>query len=49
MRAAFARGQKYSILPALDLDGIIALDIFEGSGNMEKFTSFIRDQVVRLS
>ena len=36
-RATFIRGQRYSILPALTSDGIIALDIFEGSVNKEKF------------
>jgi hypothetical protein len=28
--SSFLRGQKYSVLPALSLDGIIALDVFEG-------------------
>src|SRR6266436_861518 len=46
MRAAFLRGQKYSILPALDSTGIIALDIFKGAVNKEKFISFIRNHVV---
>ena len=31
-RAEFIRGQRFSVLPALLSDGIIALDIFEGSG-----------------
>jgi len=44
-RAAFIRGQRYSILPALTCDGIIALDIFEGSVNKEKFISFLQDLV----
>ena len=46
MRAAFFRGQKYSILPALDCNGVIALDIFEGAVNKERFIYFLRDQVV---
>jgi hypothetical protein len=42
MRAAFLQGQKYSILPALDSTGIIALDIFEGAVNKKRdsFLSF---------
>jgi len=46
MRAAFFRGQKYSILPALDCNGVIALDIFEGAVNKERFISFLRNDVV---
>lgn len=45
-RTTFLRGVKYSILPALSLDGIIALEIFEGSVNREKFIQFLRSQVV---
>ncbi|CDO71854.1 hypothetical protein BN946_scf184939.g78 [Trametes cinnabarina] len=40
-REFFIRGQRYSILPALSLDGIIALDVFETSLTAEKFTLFI--------
>ena len=40
-RDAFIRGQRFSILPALTVDGIIALDIFEGSVNKVKFSSFL--------
>ncbi|KAG2048103.1 hypothetical protein BDR06DRAFT_843968, partial [Suillus hirtellus] len=36
---------KYSILPALDCNGILALDIFEGSVNKERFVSFLHEQV----
>jgi hypothetical protein len=45
-RAAFIRGQRYSILPALTSDGIIALDIFEGSVNKEKFIRFLKEDLV---
>jgi len=45
-RAAFIRGQQYSILPALTCDGIIALDIFEGSVNKERFIQFLNEQLV---
>jgi hypothetical protein len=34
---SFLRGWKYSILPALSVNGIVALDIFEGSVNQEHF------------
>jgi len=45
-RAAFLRGTCYSVLPALTTEGIIALDIFEGSVTKDRFLAFIRDQVV---
>ncbi|KAJ2932452.1 hypothetical protein H1R20_g4639, partial [Candolleomyces eurysporus] len=41
----FIRGQRYSVLPALTTDGILALDIFEGSVNKERFISFIRNDI----
>lgn len=47
-RSTFLRGTKYSILPALSLEGIVALDIFEGSVNRERFLAFLRTQVVCL-
>jgi transposase len=45
-RATFIRGQRFSVLPALTHKGIIALDIFEGSVNKEKFIQFIDQQLV---
>lgn len=45
-RAAFLRGQRFSILPALTCDGVIALDIFEGSVNKERFIQFVEQQLV---
>jgi transposase len=45
-RMTFHRGKKYSILPALATDGIIGLEIFEGSVTKEKFLSFLRTHVV---
>ena len=45
-RATFLCGQRYSILPALTSDGIIALDIFEGSVTKERFLSFLEEQLV---
>ncbi|KAJ6548286.1 hypothetical protein B0H10DRAFT_1651243, partial [Mycena sp. CBHHK59/15] len=34
----------YSILPALTTEGIVALDIFEGSVTKEHFLGFLREQ-----
>lgn len=48
-RATFIRGERFSLLPALSLDGIIALDIFEGSVNKDRFISFVRDQLVSIA
>jgi hypothetical protein len=45
-RTSFLRGQKYVILPALSLDGILTLDIYEGSVNRECFLEFLRNHLV---
>ena len=42
----FIRGRRYTILPALTLDGFIAAEIIEGSCNKEQFQTFILTQVV---
>lgn len=42
----FVRGQRYSILPVLTLDGIVAYDIIEGSVTAARFLEFLRDLVV---
>lgn len=47
-RDTFIRGQRYSVLPALTYEGIISLNIFEGSVNKNRFISFIRQDVVSL-
>jgi hypothetical protein len=47
-RTTFLQGRKYSILPALSCDGILALDLFEGSVNCECFISFLCDHFVCL-
>ena len=47
-RDTFIRGQRYSVLPALTADGLIALDIFEGSVNKDLFIQFLNEQVVSL-
>jgi hypothetical protein len=46
-RRHFIRGQRYSILPILTLDGIIAYDIIP-SVNSERFVEFLRELVVFL-
>lgn len=48
-RRCFVRGKRYSILPALTLDGIITHDIVEGSVTAERFYRFLRDFVVSVS
>jgi transposase len=45
-RDTFIRGQRFSVLPALTVDGIIALDIFEGSVTKDRFIHFVREQIV---
>ncbi len=41
-RRHFVHGKRYSILPILTLDGIIAYDIIPGSVTLEKFVDFLR-------
>ncbi|THV00007.1 hypothetical protein K435DRAFT_609970, partial [Dendrothele bispora CBS 962.96] len=36
---------RFSILPALTVDGIIALDIFKGTTDTETFIRFLKDQL----
>jgi len=45
-RRCFVRGQRYSILPVLTLDGIITYDIIEGSVTATRFLQFLRELVV---
>jgi transposase len=47
-RRHFIRGQRFSILPILTLDGIITYDIIPGSVNSKCFVQFLRELVVRL-
>ena len=42
----FVRGTRYTILPALSLEGFIAVDIMEGSCNKERFQTFVLTQLV---
>jgi len=45
-KVVFIRGKRYTILPALTLDGFVAVDIFEGSCDRKRFVDFVLDQVV---
>src|ERR1700720_274371 len=45
-RKCFVRGQRYSILPILTLDGIITYDIIEGSVTSKRFVQFLQELVV---
>ena len=45
-KVVFIRGKRYTILPALTLDGFVALDVFEGSCDRERFVDFVLNQVV---
>jgi hypothetical protein len=44
--SSFSQQDLAFVLPALSIDSIIALDIFEGTVNKEKFIEFHREQVV---
>ncbi|POG70605.1 hypothetical protein GLOIN_2v102803 [Rhizophagus irregularis DAOM 181602=DAOM 197198] len=44
----FVRGVRYTILPAFSLQGIIAVDIMEGSCIKEIFKNFVISNVVSL-
>ena len=45
-KVVFIWGKRYIILPALTLDGFVAVDIFEGACDRKKFVDFVLDQVV---
>ncbi|KAJ7055518.1 hypothetical protein C8F01DRAFT_954157, partial [Mycena amicta] len=44
-RETWLRGRCFSILPALTHEGIIALDIFEGSVTKERFLRFLENDL----
>ena len=46
-RRCFGRGQRFSILPILTLDGIVTYDIVPGSVSSARFLQFLRELVVR--
>ncbi|GBC09430.1 hypothetical protein RclHR1_08860003 [Rhizophagus clarus] len=45
-KVVFVRGRRYTILPALTIEGFVAVDIFKGSCNRKRFVDFILDQVL---
>ncbi|UZO06843.1 uncharacterized protein OCT59_027150 [Rhizophagus irregularis] len=45
-KVVFVRGKRYTILPALTLEGFVAVDIFEGACDRKRFVDFVLDQVV---
>lgn len=48
-RRFFVRGQRFSILPVLTMDGIIAHDVIPGSVTSDLFVRFLREHVVSCS
>jgi len=48
-RRLFVRGQRFSILPILTLDGIITHDIIPGSVTSDRFLQFLRELVIPLT
>ena len=47
-KIVFVRGKRYTILPAMSLDGILALEVFEGSCTKDRFQHFILSKVVSI-
>ncbi|KAF9264617.1 hypothetical protein L218DRAFT_862644 [Marasmius fiardii PR-910] len=48
-RDFFVRGTKYSILPAISLDGVLHLDVIEQSYTAETFNAFIEILLTRMN
>jgi hypothetical protein len=44
-KVVFVRGKRYTLLPALTEQGIIAVDIMEGSCTKQRFKEFVISQV----
>jgi hypothetical protein len=44
----FIPGTRYSLLPAMSVDGIIVADVVEGSYNRDRFTRFLEEDLVGL-
>lgn len=40
------QGECLSVLPALTVDGIVAVDIFKGTVNREMFVKFLKEELV---
>ena len=47
-KVVFVRGKRYTLLPALTEQGIIAVDIIEGSCTKQRFKEFVVSQVVSI-
>ncbi|GES77791.1 hypothetical protein GLOIN_2v1776603 [Rhizophagus clarus] len=47
-KVVFVRGKRYTLLPALTEQGIIAVDIMEGSCTKQRFKEFVISQVVSI-
>ena len=45
-KVVFIREKRYTILPALTLDGFVAVDIFKEACDKKRFIDFILSQVV---
>ena len=45
-KVVFVRGKRYTLLPALTEQGIIAVDIMEGSCSKQRFKEFVISQIV---
>jgi hypothetical protein len=45
-KIVFIRGKRYTLLPALTEQGIVAVDIIEGSCTKQRFKEFVVSQVV---
>ncbi|KAE9399373.1 hypothetical protein BT96DRAFT_820629 [Gymnopus androsaceus JB14] len=40
------RGERFSVLPALTHEGVVALEIFRGTVNRELFINFLKEHLV---
>ena len=45
-KVVFVWEKRYTILPALTLEGFVAVNIFEGACDWKRFVDFVLDQVV---
>ncbi|CAG8790601.1 17697_t:CDS:2, partial [Acaulospora morrowiae] len=48
-KVMFVRGKHYTILPALTIDGIVAVKVIEESYNKKKFEDFIYTQIPHMN
>ncbi len=48
-KVVFVCEKRYIILPALTLEGFVAIDIFEGSCDRKRFVNFVLNQVVYIN